>query len=127
MMYNKNVETYFFDAAHSGITQSNASLGVYYQRELAGQYVLMELFMECTKDQRVATMRFNAKGNPYVIAGLEWVCRTVEGLKLSELPPINYQVVMDVLDIPAAQCATAIGIVETYHGTLKLMNQKFEE
>lgn len=126
MMYNKNVQDCFFHPSHVGVLDLITPLSAHYRSSLAGQGVLIDLYIQCTKDKNVNRACFKANGNPYVIAALEWVCRQIEGENLERLPPINYQILVEKLEIPNTQYPFAIQIEEVYKKVLGLLIEKFE-
>lgn len=84
----------------------------------------IELYMQCGQDRVIQRICFKTNGNPYLIAGLEWLCRQIEGKQIDELPPIDYQLLVKELNIPVTQYPLALRIFSVFKETLILMNNK---
>ncbi|MFJ1267399.1 iron-sulfur cluster assembly scaffold protein [Legionella lytica] len=122
MMYNKTVLDYFFSPAHVGIIDLNDhTVVVTNNQKMQGT---IELYMQCGRNRVIQRICFKTNGNPYLIAGLEWVCRQIEGKLIDELPPIDYQLLVKELDIPVAQYPLGLRIFSVFKETLILMNNK---
>lgn len=127
MMYNKIVQECFFSPVHVGIIALDAPLSVHCRSPETGKGVLIDFYLQCTADKIVHKACFKAIGNPYVIASLEWLCRQIEGKNLDQLPPINYQMLVNELEIINTQYPVAIQVESVYKEALVLMRNKFEE
>ncbi|WP_196398926.1 iron-sulfur cluster assembly scaffold protein [Legionella saoudiensis] len=122
MMYNKTVLDYFFSPEHVGtIDLNDHSVVVKNNQKKQGT---IELYMQCGSERIIQHICFKTNGNPYLIAGLEWLCRQVEGKLIDELPPIDYQLLVNELDLPVAQYPLALRIFSIFKETLILMNNK---
>lgn len=126
MMYNKVIEDCFFYPRHAGIIDATAPLVVHFRGSQPNQAVLIDLYISCSPDGLIKKTNFKAKGNPYVIAAMEWLCRQIEGKLIDSLPLINYQTLVKELDIPNSQYPTALQIEEIYKETIVLMKKKLE-
>ncbi len=124
MMYNKIVQECFFSPSHVGVLDLMAPLSVHYSCNKMG--VLIDLYSQCTAKKEIMKACFKTNGNPFVIAGLEWICRQIEGENLDALPILNYQVLVEQLDIPNSQYPVALHIETVYKEVLLLMKKKFE-
>lgn len=126
MTYNKIVEACFFFPRHVGVIDLKRPLTAHFRNSQPHQGVIIELYLECSECQLIKRACFKATGNPYRIAALEWLCRQIEGKALSQLPPLNYQVLVKELQIPTAQYPLAIQVEDAYKEVLTLMNKQFE-
>ncbi|CAM4431331.1 MAG: hypothetical protein LEGION0403_FIIPPAGN_01084 [Legionella sp.] len=122
MMYNKTVLDYFFSPAHVGIIDLNDYTVVVKNNQK--KQGTIELYMQCGQDRVIQRICFKTNGNPYLIAGLEWLCRQIEGKLIDELPSIDYQLLVNVLNIPVTQYPLALRIFSVFKETLILMNNK---
>lgn len=126
MMYNKIVEEYFFLPRHVGVIATDTPLSVHFRSGQPEQSVLIGLYMSCASDGLIKKMTFKAKGNPYVIAAMEWLCRQVEGVTIDKLPSIDYQLLIKELKIPMNQYPVALQIEDVYKETVVLMKKKLK-
>jgi nitrogen fixation NifU-like protein len=121
-MYNKTVLNYFFSPAHAGIIDLNDHTVVVKNNQK--KQGTIELYMQCGRDRVIQRVCFKTNGNPFLIAGLEWLCRQIEGKLIDELPPIDYQSLVNELNIPVTQYPLALRIFSVFKETLILMNNK---
>ena len=126
MMYNKTVQDYFFSPQHVGLIDLSSDLTVVFANTQKDQGTI-EFYMQCTQDGIIQRVCFKTNGNPYLIAGLEWLCRQVEGLPLDKAPQIDYQELINDLNIPVSQYPLALRIVGIYKETLSLMNKRMND
>ena len=108
MMYNDKVEEYFFYPKHIGRIDLTESLTAYFGINQKG--LVIDLYVQCSEHKVITRACFKARGDPYVIACLEWLCRRLEGLSLDQLTEVNYQVLIEALAIPAAKYPIAIQV-----------------
>lgn len=127
MMYNKVVQDCFFLPRHVGLMDLSAPLTVHFSSSQKNQsFTTIDLYLQCIKNGLIKRACFRATGNPYVIAGLEWLCRQIEGRSLDNLAPINYQLLIKELEIPTNQYPIALQVEDVYKEVLALMKKKFE-
>lgn len=126
MMYNKNIEDCFFSPNHSDVIDLDQPYSSHYRSAQSGKNVVIDLYMLCSVDKAVLKACFKAVGNPYLIAGLEWLCRRIEGLNLTQLLPSYYEQIITDLEIPAHQYPIAVLIDTTYKELLKLAYEQFK-
>lgn len=124
MMYNKIVKSCFFLPQHIGVIDLNQEFSVVVKSQQKGQ-AMVEFYMQCGEDRLIRRACFKTNGNPYLIAGLEWLCRQLEGQSLNKLPPIDYQLLVKELDIPVTQYPLALRVVTIFKEILMLMNSRF--
>lgn len=124
MMYNKTVQSCFFSPQHIGVLDLNQDFSVAAKSQHKGQ-AMVEFYMQCGPDRFIRRACFKTNGNPYLIAGLEWLCRQLEGQSLDKLPPIDYQLLVKELDIPVTQYPLALRVVTIFKEILMLMNSRF--
>jgi nitrogen fixation NifU-like protein len=127
MTYNKIVEECFFHSHHVGIISTHLPKVVYFRS--IQKSVIIDLYMHCADNKLITEMRFKTNGTPYHIAGLEWLCRQLEGESLDTelLETFNYRLLIKVLEIPLSQTPVALSIIDIYREILALMKKKFEE
>lgn len=123
MMYNNTVYDYFFSPRHVGIIDLNHDFVIVCKNEQKAQGTI-EFYMQCGQDRLIQKICFKSNGNPYLIAGLEWLCRQLEGLSLDKVPPIDYQRLINELDIPVTQYPLALRVVQVFKDSLILMNNR---
>lgn len=126
MMYNKIIEECFFYPRHAGVMDVSAPLVSHCRSSQPNQRVLIDLYINCSSDGIIKKMNFKAKGNPYVIGAMEWLCRQTEGQQIQSLSLINYQLLIKELGIPTNQYPVALQIEEIYKETVVLMKKKLE-
>lgn len=123
-MYNKTVQNYFFSPDHVGVIDLNQNLAVMVKNNQKGQGDI-EFYMRCDAQKVIQTVRFKTNGNPYLIAGLEWLCRQIEKQNMDHLSLIDYQRLIKELDIPITQYPLAVRIIDVLKKTLVLMGKNY--
>lgn len=123
MMYNKIVQDYFFLPKHVGIIDINHALAVMVKNSQKDQGTI-EFYMQCNSEGTIVRACFKTNGNPYVIAGLEWLCRQLEGKAIDNVPQIDHVLIIKNLDIPIAQYPIALRIVGIYKEIMLLIKNK---
>jgi len=125
MMYNEIIRDCFFFPRHVGVIDLSLPVSVVVKNNLKNKDNI-ELYMHCSQDGTMQSVCFKSNGNPYVIAGLEWLCRELEGKNINSLPQINYQLMIKELAIPTVQYPVALRIEKAYKEILLLMQKKLE-
>lgn len=123
MMYNKMVQSCFFSPKHVGVLDVNDRLVVGVTNHQVGQGAI-EFFMQCQRDMSISRVCFKTNGNPYLVAGLEWLSRQLEGQSIETIPQIDYQVLIKELDIPVTQYPLALRILVVFKEIVILMKSK---
>lgn len=123
MMYNKTVQDCFFAPRHVGRLDTNSHLVVCVTNHQAGQGTI-EFYMQCQQDMSISRVCYKTNGNPYLVAGLEWLSRQLEGQSIEKILQIDYQVLIKELDIPVAQYPLALRIIGVFKEILVLMKNK---
>lgn len=123
MMYNKIVLDYFFSPQHVGVIDLTHPLAVIFESKQKNQGGI-EFYMQCSQDKVIECVCFKTNGNPYLIASLEWLCREIDGRLIDQLPPIDYQLLVNALCIPVHQYPLALRVINVFKETLTLMNNK---
>ncbi|HAT1594846.1 TPA: hypothetical protein JAN72_01230 [Legionella pneumophila] len=126
MMYNKIVRDYFFQPQHTGTLDLNDPFAIGVQSQQANQLNTVHFYIKYDKDKTISRARFKTNGNPYVIAAMEWICCQIEGKTLETLPLIDFQILINVLQMPNSQYPVAVQIEGIYKEVLTLMRKKFE-
>ncbi|KTD59838.1 putative iron-sulpher cluster proteins NifU [Legionella sainthelensi] len=123
MMYNKIVQDYFFLPKHVGVIDLNHALTVMVKNSQKNQGII-ELYLQCDSEGKILRACFKTNGNPYVIAGLEWLCRQLEGKAIDNVPQIDHLLIIKNLDIPIAQYPIALRILDIYKEVMLLIKNK---
>lgn len=127
MIYNKIVQDCFFQPRHVGVLDTTQPLTVLFSsRQQNPSNTLIDLSMQCTKNGLVKKICFKVTGNPYVVAALEWLCRQIEGRQFTDLPVIDYLLLIKELEIPNKHYPIALQVENVYKEVLVLMKKKFE-
>lgn len=124
MIYNKIVEDCFFYPQHVGELAQELPYVVCGTSKISLNTAI-KFYWQCDKNQILVQCRFKAVGNPYLIAGLEWVCRQIEGRKLDEVQTLDYLLLIRELDIPKTYYPIALQIDTLYKEMIGLMNIQF--
>lgn len=122
MMYNETVRECFFSPQHIGMLDLSNRFAVFVKNSQKGQGTI-ELYIQCTPDNTIIRACFKTNSNPYVIAGLEWLCRQLEGKSIATMPQIDYRLLIKKLDIPNAHYHIALRIIEMYQEIVYLMKK----
>ncbi|KTD32452.1 NifU family transporter iron binding protein [Legionella moravica] len=126
MMYNKIVQDCFFQPRHIGILDLSEPLVSYCRIEQHKPRIIIDLYIQCSRTGLITTVCFKTNGNPFVIAGMEWLCRNLEGTDLMKTETISYQMLINTLEIPVSQYPVALLINDVYQESLILMKKKLE-
>ena len=113
MMYNNTVRECFFYPRHAGVIDLSQDLVVVFKNNQKGQGNI-EFYMQCGQDRVIQKIRFKTNGNPYLIAGLEWLGRQLEGQYIDAIRQIDYQLLINELDIPTPQYPLALRVVNVF-------------
>lgn len=116
MMYNKITEDYFFNPKHVGRLDLTKA-GIFHINVTKTSLVI-DLYVEYS-NKVIQRAVFKTNGSPYVISSLEWLCRQIEGRSLGDLPDINYQRFVEVLEIPPIKYPEAVLIERVYKELIK--------
>ncbi|MBA2653108.1 MAG: iron-sulfur cluster assembly scaffold protein [Tatlockia sp.] len=126
MMYNKLVETCFFNPRHVGILDLTENLSAFYRGGEAGRGDVFDFYLLCDEKGNILKARFKAYGNPYFIAAAEWLCRQLEGSQIDEHPCFDYAYLLQKLEIPKARYPVALLIEDGYRELVQIMKQKLK-
>lgn len=124
MMYNKLVLDYFFNPKHVGILDKHQADIVHCSIVQAKQNTRMDLFWRIDKKGLIQRSCYKAVGSPYSIAALEWLCRQVEGKFLSDLPQLDYQALIEQLEIPKLQYPAAVQVEALFRDMVLLSKER---
>ncbi len=109
MSYHDLVLQLFFNPEHAGISENlkNKKAGKFTD---ASQYQRIDFYLDATSDDTIS-VRYLVKGNPYIIAGAEWMAQVVEkagnGAILKDMTPQYWQ---ELLAIPKLEKKTAVSL-----------------
>jgi NifU-like protein involved in Fe-S cluster formation len=115
-MYNKRVEGFFFELKHAGFAAEPADTLIYYAPVNSSNAIRFALYL---KGQSLEDIRFKARGNPYVFAAAEWICRAMIAGQRNELEAFDAQHWQNCFDIPLHDGRTALQIAEACKMLLK--------
>jgi nitrogen fixation protein NifU and related proteins len=119
MMYNKTVLDCFFSPRHVGVIDLNQDLVILVKNNQKGQADIA-LYMQSDAHKVIQKVCYKTNGNPYLIAGLEWLCREVVGQAIDSLVAVDYQRLIKELDIPMSEYPLAVRIVEVFKKAISL-------
>lgn len=124
MIYNEKVETLFFDTQHAGVLDCTEPLTVCSRLSL-DKNKCSELYLSCDEKGVITRLSFKALGDPYLLAGFEWLCREVENTKLDAHPSVDYSTIVAALSIPKINYAAAVLVETNYRQAITLLRQAF--
>ncbi|KTD65794.1 hypothetical protein [Legionella spiritensis] len=120
MNYNSLLETLFFKPEHVGVPDGSIPL-VACSRIRVKKGARFDFCMACEPSGLVKKACFKAYGNPYLVAGLEWLCRQVEGTMILRPFILDHQKLVELLAIPKSRHPDALLIAESYREVLETM------
>ncbi len=121
MIYSQNVIQLFFDTRHAGMLDCTQSLTVCSHINTASNQII-NLYIACDTARYIQQACFQTTGNPYLIAGLEWLCRWLKNQPIDIHPCLDYHIIITELEIPTIHYPTAILIDTSYRAAINLMN-----
>ncbi len=128
MIYNNIVMDCFLETRQVGVLDISAPLTVYLSaQQESQQLIIIHLYLQCDDQGLINKANFKAMGSPFVIAGLEWLCRETQGKSIYEIDKLNYKILIEKLAIPQSQYFVALPIETIYNDVLALMKMKFED
>lgn len=119
MNYNELVEHYFFQPEHVGQLDSNQARVFHSRTGSASQGDYFDLYLCCDEDGVILQACFKAYGNPYLIAGVEWACRQLVGKHIDEHSGIDYNLLIQLFDIPRSYYPVALLVEKGYSDVVK--------
>lgn len=124
MKYNQLVETFFFNPEHVGILESLPwTIKVSRGSVSSGNY--FDLYLRINPRGMIEKATFKAFGVPYLIAGLEWICRQAKGCFINQALLWNYQTLIQVLDLPHSQYPLALLMEKGYVDALLILQTSY--
>jgi len=122
-MYNALIEDCFFQPKHVGSIDLSLPLAVHSRKGNTNSNII-DLYMQCNDKGFIERICFKSNGNPYIIAGLEWLCRQLTASFLPDLVLPDYQLLVEKLEIPTNQYPVALQIEGVFKEALVLMKKK---
>lgn len=116
-MYNKITEDFFFHPKHVGSLDTTNPRVTYFEIKQNGLF--MRLYVSRSENRVIERASYNTNGNPYVIASLEWLCRTIQGASLDALPKLHYQQIIEALGMPTSRYPDAVQIDRLFKELIK--------
>ncbi|MDP3268003.1 MAG: iron-sulfur cluster assembly scaffold protein, partial [Legionella sp.] len=116
MMYNKIVQDYFFEPQHIGSLDLRQPFTVHYRGGSGNSNLnmIIDFYLQANQEGLIKKACFKTNGNPFIVAGLEWLCRQLEGKNQDQMKPISYRTLMELLEIPSTQSPIAVKMEEVY-------------
>lgn len=109
MMYNELVTDYFFHPLHVGeLTTINPFSVVVTSSAQISPF--MQLSLQCDALGKITKALFKTNGDPFTIAGLEWICRAFEREDMDINFPMTHQQIMVELKMPSQYFPRAIAL-----------------
>jgi nitrogen fixation NifU-like protein len=124
MNYNKLVESCFFQPTHVGVLDCEQPGNLRIRQGEPSQGAYFDLYVSCEKSGDISKACFKAYGNPYIIAGLEWLCRQLQGTNINTHPKLNYHVIVEKLEIPRPYYPNAVLIESGYCALVTEMKKR---
>lgn len=124
--YNKLVESCFFQAQHVGTLDCSRADTVCVSVEEQRNGIRLDLYLSCQTDGLIDKACFRACGNPYVIAGAEYLCRRLQGTSAKEHPCLDYHELVRQLGIPRVQYPLAVLIERAYHQAIQHIQDRLK-
>ncbi len=126
MMYNELVENCFFRPKHVGVLDLMDNRCVFYRNGEPGRGDFFDFYLLCNKKGLIVKAKFKAYGNPYLIAGAEWLCRQLEDSQIDEHPRFDYAFLLKELDIPKLRYSVALQLEDGYRELVKSMKERLK-
>lgn len=123
MMETALFKSLFFDPQHVGELDCNQPL-IACSRSMLSKNKCCVLYLACDKKGIIVKATYQVMGEPYLIAGLEWLCRQLVNTPLSQHPCINYHQLVDALSIPKARVPSAVLIETNYLQAINDLKQQ---
>lgn len=120
MIYNKLVTECFFHPQHVGILDCSQPFSMYFKIGEITTGNAIEYYLLFNEEHVILKARFKAYGNPYLIAGAEWICQQLQGSDIAEHPRFNYAGLIEKLAVPKEHYPIAIFLEKSY---LSIVNQ----
>lgn len=114
MMYNDLVQDLFFQASHVGALLADDPWVAHYRSGTNGGAVVLDIYLCISPELNIKKACFQACGNPFLIAGMEWICRSLEGAPMAQVPSITYKQLIEILDLPLSQYPIALQLEKLY-------------
>lgn len=126
MTYNKLIENCFFEPQHVGSLDAGKAGVVHSRISGALKGYCFDLYAAYDAKGFIGQSCFKAQGNPYLIAGVEWICRELAGTAIHQHPCLDYRLLIEKLAIPANQYPIALLLEEGYRAVVNKIKMKIE-
>ncbi|MDP1604803.1 MAG: iron-sulfur cluster assembly scaffold protein [Legionella sp.] len=127
MIYNELVENCFFEPKHVGMMDCHLKNTLCHQVGNVSQREYFDLYLSFDETGQILKACFKAYGNPYLIAGVEWVCRQLEGTLINEHPKFDYHFVVQKLAIPKSYYPIALLVGNGYHDIVHTVKEQLRK
>lgn len=120
--YNELTKKLFFAPEHAGKLDAPASKTIISRFEAPGAKVSLTLLAE---EGLILQARFQAMGEPFLIAGLEWICQNIQHSSLNIHPKTLHSDLISALEIPKTRYSVAFLVESCYFDAInKLKSHK---
>lgn len=110
MMYNKDVNHYFFESSHAGEVRDQSLTCLEFTQGEITQGSKVVLTLGINQNKEIIKAAFKAYGSPYVIAGMAWLCEQLQGKNKTTLKESVYEELVEKFEIVKTQLHHAIQI-----------------
>ncbi len=123
--YNAKIAELFFNTSHAGVLNCQQPLTVCYYCNTQHHNTYLELYLRCNLNKQIIQTKFKTFGNPYLIAGLEWLCQNLENTSINRHPWITAAIISDTLQIPKIEYTIALFIETSYNKIILLSHDLY--
>jgi NifU-like protein involved in Fe-S cluster formation len=121
--YNNEVRRRFENPVHAGDLEG--SYDQIWEAEVSeSPYGARLVLYAGISDGKIASLRFRAKGCPYLIAAAERFCGHYEGAEPSQLAEVSIAGLIDDLDVPVARTGRMLLIEDAAKGLRRINGEK---
>ncbi len=115
MKYNCFVENNFFKPAHSGVLDTAQADVFSVTAGVEASLQFGTVYIQHDDAKKIVKARFTVRGDPYLIAGLEWLCCELERCSTMQLSRVA---ISALLGITKKNCSTVL-LLEKFYTTIK--------
>ena len=121
--YPSIVTELFFNINHAGVLDCSQAFTICNDNKQDKNFNI-KLYLQANLENIIELAKFKTNGNPYIIAGCEWLCQQIEHTDLNIHPYINYSIINNVLQLPKPYYPIALLIENSYNKAITLLNNK---
>lgn len=124
MIYAPVVEAYFFKPQHVGELNINEEGVSHINVGLPSQGDYFVLYVLIDEKNHIIKACFKARGNPYLIAGVEWICCQLQGAAIESLKDFEQEELFSLFQMPERYLPTALLLEKGYNHMVKYLREK---